>query len=176
MIKRLTDKNVDTNEEEIECNDLTRYSVIQFIVSMLNLFIPEDFHWNYDHWVKKLPRDDVYWRSLFQSSAGDKFDIKNLWKLYAEKQNRDNVKQKHSCVQKEVDFTPSIGNPKEGGFDITKFRYIQKCLPTKKGRVHPVIRMPIVVNGEHWDIVQMILIFIMEALVPPNRDVDINQK
>ena len=78
MIKRLQNKTFDAEKEVIECHGFTRLVLIEFLVNMLGICMPEDFQWNYDFKDKGLPRDDRYWRSLYLSSNNDEFDISNL--------------------------------------------------------------------------------------------------
>ena len=76
--------------------------------------------------------------------------------------------QKNKFVHKEVVFSHSIGNPWKGDVDLSKIKCVQKIKPTGRGMVLPVLRYPIIVNGEYWDIVQILLMFIMESIVNPD--------
>ena len=126
MIQRLQNKTFEIDKEVIECHGFTRLVLIELLVNMLDICMPEDFQWNYDFKDKGLARDDHYWRSLFLSSNNDDFDISNVWKLYSKKQNKDHGQTKSKLVHKEVDFSHSIGNPWTGDVDLSKIKCVQK--------------------------------------------------
>ena len=77
MLNRLKNKNL-MDSEVVECYEWTRFLVIEFLITMLKLFMPEEFDWYYDHKAKGLPRNDPHWRALFLSSNTDHFDINNF--------------------------------------------------------------------------------------------------
>ena len=86
MINRLKNKDFDIEKEVVECHSFARLVLIEFIHDMLEIFEPKVFEWNYDYQDKGLNQDYAYWKNLFLASRNDAFDIKNVWKLYARKQ------------------------------------------------------------------------------------------
>ena len=69
MIKRLTNHEVHSDREVIECHGFARLVVIQFIFEMIGIVHHgQFFEWHYAYKDKGLKRDDDHWKQLFSSS------------------------------------------------------------------------------------------------------------